>query len=56
MYLASPTDFAGTDDIITNLAKEREPGTDIIERRAPKSLVITSNILSLGRGTSSSAS
>ena len=24
--LASPTDFAGADDIITNLAKEREPG------------------------------
>ena len=23
-YLASPTDFAGADDIITNLAKERE--------------------------------
>ena len=25
-YLASLTDFAGEDDIITNLAKEREPG------------------------------
>ena len=25
-YLASPADFAGVDDIITNLAKEREPG------------------------------
>ena len=25
-YLASPADFAGADDIITNLAKEREPG------------------------------
>ena len=33
-YLASPTDFAGADDIITNLAKERErePGIEIIER------------------------
>ena len=25
-YLASPADFAGADDIITNLAKVREPG------------------------------
>ena len=25
-YLAPPADFAGADDIITNLAKEREPG------------------------------
>ena len=25
-YLASPTDFAGADDIITNLAKGREHG------------------------------
>ena len=25
-HLASPTDFAGVDNIITNLAKEREPG------------------------------
>ena len=25
-YLASPASFAGADDIITNLAKEREPG------------------------------
>ena len=24
--LTSPTDFAGADDIITDLAKEREPG------------------------------
>ena len=30
-YLASPTDFAGADDNITNLAKEREPGIEIIE-------------------------
>ena len=30
-YLASSTDFAGTDDIITNLAKEREPGIEIIK-------------------------
>ena len=29
-YLASPADFAGADDIITNLAKEREPGIEII--------------------------
>ena len=38
-YLASPADFAGADHIITNLAKEREPG-DI--ERTPKSLIITS--------------
>ena len=38
-YLASPADFAGADDIITNLAKEREPG-DI--ECAPQSLIITS--------------
>ena len=25
-YLAFPADFAGADDIITNLAEEREPG------------------------------
>ena len=31
-YLASPADFARADDIITNLAKKREPGIDIIER------------------------
>ena len=31
VYLASPTDFAGVDDIITNLAKEREPGIEIIK-------------------------
>ena len=30
-YLASPADFAGADDIITNLAKDREPGIKIIE-------------------------
>ena len=24
--MAPPADFAGADDIITNLAKEREPG------------------------------
>ena len=30
-YLAS-ADFAGVDDIITNLAKEREPGIEIIKR------------------------
>ena len=30
-YLASPADFAGADDIITNLAKEREPGIEIVE-------------------------
>ena len=38
-YLASPADFTGVDDIITNLAKEREPG-DI--ERTPSSLIITS--------------
>ena len=30
-YLASLTDFAGVDDIITNLTKERESGIEIIE-------------------------
>ena len=40
-YLASPADFAGADNIITNLAREREPGIEIIER-TPKSLIITS--------------
>ena len=40
-YLASPADFAGADDIITNLAKEREPGIEINEY-IPLSLIITS--------------
>ena len=39
MDLAFPSDFAGADDIITNLAKERAPG-DII--RTPLCLIITS--------------
>ena len=30
-YLVSPTDFAGAADIITNLAKEREPGIEVRE-------------------------
>ena len=30
-YLASPADFAGADGIVTNLAKEKEPGIEIIE-------------------------
>ena len=30
MYLASPANFAGVDGIVTNLAKEREPGIEII--------------------------
>ena len=30
-YLASPGYFAWVDDIITNLAKERDPGIEIIE-------------------------
>ena len=37
----TPADFAGADDIITNLAKEREPGIEIIEH-TPQSLIITS--------------
>ena len=45
-YLASPADFAGADDIITNLAKERESGIEIIEH-TPQSLVITSIFTSL---------
>ena len=39
-YLASLADFAGADDIINNLAKEREPGIDIKER-TPLSLIIS---------------
>ena len=31
VYLASPTDLAWVDDIITNLAKEGEPGIEIID-------------------------
>ena len=31
LYLAPPADFAGVDGIITNLAKEREPGIEIIK-------------------------
>ena len=34
------TDFAGADDIITNLAKEREHGIKII-KHTPQSLIIT---------------
>ena len=30
-YLASLADFAGADGIITNLAKEKEAGIEIIE-------------------------
>ena len=37
-YLASPADFAGADDVITNFAKERERGIKIIEH-TPKSLL-----------------
>ena len=40
-YLASPADLAGTDDIIINLAKERESGIEVIER-TPKSLITSS--------------
>ena len=43
-YLASPADFARANDIITNLAKEREPGIEIIER-TPLSLMFTSFIV-----------
>ena len=40
VHLASPTDFAEADDIITNLAKERDPGIKIIECN-PQPLIIT---------------
>ena len=46
VHLASPVDFAGADDIITNLAKEGEPGIEIIER-APLSLIITRHAYAL---------
>ena len=42
-YLASPADFAGADDIITNLAKEREPEIKII-KRTPLSLNVPNNV------------
>ena len=29
-YLEPPADFSGADGIVTNLAKEREPGIEII--------------------------
>ena len=45
-YLASPADFAGADDVITNLAKETEPGIEIIER-TPQSLIITGMIIQI---------
>ena len=32
MYLAPPADFSGADDIITNLATEREPRIEVIKR------------------------
>ena len=31
-YQACHADFSGVDDIVTNLAKQREPGIEIIER------------------------
>ena len=40
-YLAFTVDFAGADDIITNLTKEREPGIESIDR-TPSSLIISS--------------
>ena len=33
-FLASPADFAGADDIITNLTKKREPWIKIIDTAA----------------------
>ena len=42
-YVASPADFAGVDDIITNFAKEREPWMEIIKHTS-LSLIITSHI------------
>ena len=41
-YLASPADFAGVDDMITNLAKEKESLVTL--NTLPKSLIITSFI------------
>ena len=35
----NPSDFAGADDIITKLAKERDPGIEIIERTRTQELV-----------------
>ena len=43
-YLSFPADFTGADDIITNLAKEREPGIEISEC-TPLSLIITRHVL-----------
>ena len=39
-YLASPTDFAGADDIVTNLAKERKPS--LVTSNTLPNLIITS--------------
>ena len=44
----SPADFAGLNDIITTLAKEGEPGIEIIEH-TPLSLIITGKIRGLWR-------
>ena len=41
VYLASPADFAGMDDIVPNLAKEREPGIKIIKHTPYSFQIIT---------------
>ena len=38
-YLASSADFAGVDDIIPILAKEREPGIKIV-KHTPSSVIV----------------
>ena len=44
VYLAPAADFAGADDIITNLTMEREPGIEIIDC-SRLSLIITSKLI-----------
>ena len=52
-YLASPAEFAGADDIITNLAKEREPG---IETTLNTRYILDSSTVDwLNRGSSAQA-
>ena len=46
-----PPYFVGADDIITNLAKEREPGIEII-KHTPYSLIVTSSKYILTKLTS----
>ena len=57
-YLASPADFAGADDCITNLVKETEPGIEIAEHTPNLLLLLVLQIkitLVLGRSMTRSS-